>query len=395
MINKWLKNNIILITSIILLLQPIIDLMLGLTINHELFNNIVSSSRVIILLFYVYYFIFINNTKSKKIISFLLGSILFYFLIYLIIMDFSFFEFKMSLKTFYFPIIFLLFYSIYEENKNFINKNILLKSVVVYSIVILFAFLTNTAFNSYAVAKLGSSGYFISANQVGGIIAIILPFVFNFVFSNFNIKKGLYFAIILISIVIIGTKTPFISMLICLIYYIFKIVNRKNITKVISVGALSIIIAAFLIINTPIYKNALIHASYLNIDNIGQLINSPLLLDHFIFGSRFKLLEKNANVYADSNIINQLFGIGYLENTKLVEMDFNDILYRQGIIGFALFLMSIMLISYQKLKLANNEHSLSIILIILIATVVGHTITAPAVSTFVAAILCMSFKESI
>ena len=94
--------------------------------------------------------------------------------------------------------------------------------------------------------------------------------------------------------------------------------------------------------------------------------------------------------YLDNPINYQLFGVGYLNYSKLIEMDFFDILYRQGLIGFSLYFIPIIYLFNIYKKYYNAKYTLSIILIVLVAGVVGHVLVAPAVSIFVATILALS-----
>jgi hypothetical protein len=95
----------------------------------------------------------------------------------------------------------------------------------------------------------------------------------------------------------------------------------------------------------------------------------------------------------NSDIDDKLLGIGYTENIKLSEMDLNDIFYRQGIIGFIIYFVSIFYILFINGGKINTKYLLSVLLILLTATIVGHIITAPAVSTFSAYIMCLFKKE--
>lgn len=391
--NKYIKENIILLISILVLLQPLIDVVIGFCSLNGTLSLIASLIRVIILGFLIYYLIFINNSKSKRIIVLILGTISVYLLFYFMHMNYNFLELKTALKIFYFPILFSILFCVKEEEGKFIEEKYLLMSLFIYSFVIVFGFITNTAFQSYQVAKEGLSGYFNAANEISGIIAILLPFVFDYVLKKINYKKTLYFAFIILSIFILGTKTPIISLLICSIYYIIKGMNKNNYIKTLTASAIVIIILLVVIPITPIYKNTMIHASFLKLHSVKQLITDPCLIDHFVFGSRLQFLKNNTEVYLDSGLGSKFLGIGYTKNTKMAEMDFNDIFYRQGLIGFLLYFTLIFYIIFLNNGRVNNKHILPVVLIILTAGIVGHVITAPAVGTFVAYIMCLFKKE--
>ena len=392
-INLTLKSNIVSILSFLIVLQPIIDMTIGLSIKTNFFPSIMSLIRMIILIFLLYYFVFVNTSKIKKKIILMLMIIFTYLLCFFINVDFSFVELKSAIKVFYFPLIFLITVSIFNEEKKFIDKKYFLISLGLYALIIIVGYLTNTAFNSYFESKVGTSGYFHSANEIGAIISILLPFAFGYVFNKVSLKKFLYLFIIISAILLLGTKTPFISLFICLIYYIGKLLMKRNVLKVCLISFVSVIIIVFIITKLPIYQNMIIHASFLEIESIVEFIEQPDLIDHFLLGSRLKFLDQNHQIYIKSDMNDKLFGIGYFKNPKIVEMDFFDIFYRQGVVGFIIHIFSIFSIFLFNKKKNSKDYILPIILTILIASLVGHVIVAPAVSTFVALILCGNMKE--
>ena len=112
------------------------------------------------------------------------------------------------------------------------------------------------------------------------------------------------------------------------------------------------------------------------------------------------------NNYNNSNTLQKIFGIGYIENygtdnlnLKTIEMDYYDILFRNGIIGFILILLPLILIIIKIVKnLKYNELTfnltISTILILILSLFSGHILIAPSVSIYVIIIL-LYFKEVI
>ncbi|MBO5096138.1 MAG: O-antigen ligase family protein, partial [Bacilli bacterium] len=121
-INSFITNNIYKIILIFLFIQPIIDVITGVSINYLNINlNISSIIRLLFLFFCIYYLIFINKNNKKKNITYLLS-----YLIYLILYSISViiykdinvlsYEIKNNLNIFYFPIIFLGLYNMFKNN---------------------------------------------------------------------------------------------------------------------------------------------------------------------------------------------------------------------------------------------------------------------------------------
>ncbi len=392
-INSYIKKNIVLIISFLVVIQPIIDVSIGFSINYNFLVSATSLIRMSILGFLIYYLLLLSECQLKKKVIFLLTIIMLYLILFFINQGFNLYELKMALRTFYLPMLFLLIFQIKEDKESLINKKYLLITLAIYALIILLGYMTNTAFNTYNEGKIGTSGYFYAANEIGAIIAILLPLLFNYVFNKINIKKLLYFLLVISSIIILGTKTPLVSFLICSIYHIVRVINKTNYLKVglgILIGITSL---SFFITLTPIYENTKIHTSFLKITNASQIIKDPEMIDHFLLGSRLRFMKENHNLFVNSNIINKSLGMGYSNNSKLAEMDFNDIIYRQGILGFIIYFGSILCVIFFKKRKYDRDYILPVMLILLISAVVGHVLVAPAVSIFIVSILCLFIKE--
>ena len=126
------------------------------------------------------------------------------------------------------------------------------------------------------------------------------------------------------------------------------------------------------------------------------------LFDHFVFSSRLKFLGNTFDSYKDSSTLEKIFGIGYIENygtddasTKMIEMDYFDILFRHGIVGFVIYMGVFIFFLCKAFKftysIKDNSYKicnyLSLTLIILLSLITGHVLLAPSVSIFVALIL--------
>lgn len=410
-INNFIEKNIKKIVSIFFIIQPILDVIAAVALNCLHIEFTLSSIiRFLFIGFCIYYIFFINKNK-KHIIYFL--SIIIYILIFSLVMLFNkdisvlFYELKNTLNVFYFPIVFLTLFNINKQYKlNFSIKNILYLYLI-YCLFILIPNITHTAFMSYSISKVGNAGWFLSANSVGNILSILFPFVLYYILTvkrNYCFKLFIVISSLFI-FVSLGTKTPLLSFLICIIitflyYFVLWIKNRNY--KYIFVSSVSSIILIFLsfifIPKTSFYKNIQIHKDYLGINNYIDILKDYRLLDHFIFSQRLTFLNNTSSYYKDVNISQKVFGIGFIENygtdlvsTKTIEMDYFDILFRNGFIGFCLF-FGVFPIVYEKRNkeknhLLNLEICISTILIFTLAFFTGHILISPSASIFVSLIL--------
>lgn len=412
-IDNFLSKYIHLIIGLFIILQPILDVIAG--INQHFFQvnielNIIF--RIIFLLFCILFTIFINKTKYKRISLIYLGIIFIYSICFIAItiyqkdMSVLFYELKNLVLAFYFPILLISFLNLFEQYKINFSIKYLVYAFILYILFISIPNLTGTCFESYTQGKVGNSGWFNSANAISSIISILLPFIIIYLTKNKKISYLFLILLFLYSILSLGTKVPLLSLIIItfmnIIYLIIKLWKKndyKKISLIVSTVVIVIIGLILIIPRTSFYKNIKIHAEFLGIESVSSIFTNIHYIDRFIFSDRLTFLSNTKKVYDKSSIIEKTFGIGYIENyatdevsTKMIEIDYFDILFRHGIIGFVIFFMPIIILTYQYLrKYKNNFYNLnvltSILLIYVLALFSGHIFNVPSVSIFVAIIL--------
>ena len=269
----------------------------------------------------------------------------------------------------------------------------------------------STYYLCYEITKKGSIGWFYTANEVGAIISILMPFYLNEIINKKN-KPIIFLSIIIIfyTLTTMGTKGPLLSFGIILIYYFIK--YYKKIIKEKKYKALGIMTTSFIIVilalimiipKTTFYKNIIIHLDFLKVEKISDFKN-PKIIDHFIFSQRLTFLNNTVKIYNKSPISSKLLGIGYIDNygtdqvsMKMIEMDYFDILFRQGIIGIVIIFGGIVMMINKKkrTKKINDVYLLSLFLSIILALLTGHVITSPSVSIYVALIIDLIYNENI
>lgn len=402
---KLLKENLNKIIGIFLLIQPILDLITGLCL-HLL--NINLTLGIIIRMIFLIFIIILAIKKNKK-------SLLYYiiFTIYLVIYLIVNLTFKNTslikelqglLRTFYFPLLLL---SLYELKDGIgISYATLFTTLFLYLLFIFIPLLLGGGFATYEVAKVGTLGYYNSANEISGIISILTPIVFLILIKSRKLLPKIFFVLIyLIIILTIGTKTPLLSLLITVglifIFLLYIFIKEKKYKKIV-LSFLFIISSLLVLISiiprTNFYKNITIHLDYLKIDNITDILKDEKLLDHFIFSERITFYSERKNTYNESNIYQKLFGIGYLNNNKeakLIEMDYFDIYFNHGLIGLIIFLAVplYILVKFSMQKRVYNMEmyilNISFLLIVFLSFQTGHIITTPSVSIIATLIILL------
>lgn len=398
--NNWIEKNITKILSIFLILGPIFDLITSVSIQVLNLNvHIILFIKVFFLILLTYYSLFIYKGNNKKylIIYYVLISIYFISYILNIVMtksiDVLFYECSYLFRTYFLPISLINTFFIYSEEKKISNK-ILTISFVEYLILLFIPLITNTGFDSYAYSKIGSIGWFNSTNEIGGILSILFPISIGYLLSKNKKIIPILLLVFLYVIFSIGSKVPVLTTILTIMFFLilyFKD-NPKKIKIFILPFIMVVSLSIFLFPKTNFYKNIKIHLDFLEINTIGDLLTYENI-DHFIFSSRLKFLNETRSNYIESNFKEYLIGIGYIENygtdevnIKTIEMDYFDILYRNGIVGFILFILPIIFILI-KIKPTKPIELYTFILALVLALFQGHILTAPSVSMYVIIIL--------
>ena len=410
--NNYLKKYINTIIAIFILIQPILDLFTGLCLHLLNINLTIGIIvRILFMIFILYITIFVYK-KEKLIMPYIIIGL--YCILYMLgIIVFKdkvglFYELQGLVKVMYYPILLLSIYSIRKEIN--ISKLTLFTTLFLYLIFIFIPTLLGLGYNTYEITKIGTLGFFNSANEISGIISILTPILFVIVLTSKNIiPKILFILMYLVVILMMGTKTPFLSLGIVIgmtfIYLWFNWLNKKEYKKLVSsfgIVLIGILLVILIVPKTNFYKNIETELEFIEVDNPTEVLTSYKLIDHAIFGQRLTFLKARAIEYSKSNLYQKFIGIGYLKKgneTKQVEMDYFDIFINHGIIGFSivilimLYVLRDIIVNHKKNTFENYMTITSIILILLLSLITGHIITAPSVALLTIIIFISLIKK--
>ncbi|MGI6329243.1 MAG: O-antigen ligase family protein [Bacilli bacterium] len=421
------KEKINKILIIYILFQPFIDLFSSLGVR--LYDVDISFGMIIRFIFLfsaIIYLVFFSKSKERKKSLIFIGIIFLYSLIYIInnvylkgsIVLFG--ELKYILKLFYFPVLLIVFWNFWKEKSVTIKSKYLVYVAYTYVFIILLAQFTGTQFLSYGSGKLGHVGWFYAANEIGAIIAVLTPLVIYNVIKN---NKRIIYYILLVSYIygafVIGTKVPLLAVLITLcmffIVYIIKIIySHGRLDKIIGylgtiilpiIAAATISIMIFFI--SPVSYNLKYHLNWLELNRIEELYQpkNKTKLNNFIFSGRNIFLRETKEAIKNAKLKERMIGIGSIQKDgniiKLIEQDYQDIYYKNGVVGFLIYFffpfwfmsqIFIKVIKNLKKVIFNVEmmaYIISISLLLTIAYFAGHVFWAPAVSIY---LVLINFK---
>ncbi len=410
---KKIINNFNNIFLIFLYLQPFLDVSSGILLHFGYNVTISSIIRLVFMFICVIYLLFYIKNKKINIYLLIIGI---YFILFSLVVLISkgtpalSYEIKNLLTTYYFVFLLLTLITVYKKEK-FKVKNIFFLYII-YLLLVFIPNILNIGFNSYWHSKEGFVGWFVSANVVGSILSILLPLLLTSI-KKINIGLIILTLINLYVIFGIGTKVPVLSFILIitinLSYYIIALIKKRNHKQlvIIILPIIMVIIAgALLFPKTSFYKNLVIHINYLEEKDNGN-ISTKHIIDHFIFSQRLTFEEKTRKNYLKSSVLEKIFGIGYIENyatdklsLKTVEIDYFDVFYRHGIIGFILFFTPIVYVIKEILKRIKKidyktlNYIISISLCIILALFQGHIFVTPANSLYVALVFSLVYNNS-
>lgn len=419
--------------EVFIILNPFIDLITSFSIAFLKLNITFGMiTRFMFLLVLLYYLFFKSNSKYKKLSIMYIAIVILFGSFYLINMyllkgiSVMMLEIKILFKVFYFPILLVTLFNYFEEHKNKFNSQILTFLSIIYLTFILIPILTNTSFSTYSSGKIGNIGWFYSPNEIGAVLAIISPFIIYKMKNNLN-KWYVYglFALYAFIMLVIGTKVPFLGILLTVITlltcsilgFLLDKTKRDEIWIFLRKPLIiPFVILILIIVFVYQYSNLNFNMNHHKKSLIGNNPTSELKEEDYknlIFSSRDKYNELMIKKFKLADTKQQLFGMGHMDIHKqfdrqynIVEIDYMDIFYMYGVFGFIIYFMFLfVLIIDIILKIIKNfkkiiyderiiTYIISVALIFGIALFAGHVFTAPAVSLYPALIISSLYIKS-
>lgn len=394
---------------------PLINLLTGLMTRYNIFPITIGVAiRVILLLFLIIYIFFMSKCKYKKPTLIYYLSLFMFCLIYLLTkpnyfnLTILFNECSYLFKFLYYPILFFGLLNLFDEepqNSKTWHK-IIFSNLIFYIIFMLIPIITKSSFNAYVTDATGFSGWFYAANELGPILLMMFPVLFKLLDEH----KKLYLLLSTLSIfciLAISTKVSSLGLgLIIFVYFIIYCFQKKKIlNKLTILLSLIIFIIFYSAFGKNIYRRLECYNAGISMKECLKENNSPTtnpsttnpntdFLSIILSNRNHKVIDIN-KIYVQSKIPAKLFGVGFYDLEKqemfVIEMDFLDIFYHYGIVGFILLFMPYLFIFYELIKSIKNKifhfkpnlifATFIYVLMIGISFLAGHIIGSPAVSS--------------
>lgn len=350
-------------------------------------------------------------------------------------------------KAIYFPIVLLGLILVFEQ---LAKERIKLQAVLIQAFTIvgatigtvfLVSFLTGTAMSNYGWYKTGWKAWFLSGNEIGSTMAILLPVTALYAMNKMKSWQQLYawipFILLAFGMILLGTKVGYGGILITLIAVIgvsliqmFWTREQPRPYSIRTMITASVLLIGLLVTTpfTPVYSNIFGQMQFLGVTQ--QQIDEALgeegeegegiemtaeQFENLVFSSREVYRADYGHYWQRATLGQKLFGMGYAglyehptednpNRPNIVEMDFHDYFYSFGIIGFLYIVAPIMYLTVTFLarffrRFKNNCNAfylmsgVSYVIGLGIALTAGHVLMAPAVSIYLAFLLALLTVE--
>lgn len=235
---------------------------------------------------------------------------------------------------------------------------------------------------------MGVKGFFYAANELGGILAVLVPFIVYLIYVRLSgLKAFISYTIVLLTGICIGTKSCILvclsSIIIVPILYMPPQKRRKTL----------FFIVLGLCILLPFIINLIMDSSLASIDKWIYSYNKGGILS-LIFSGRHEFWETQKEDFFNSNIFIQFFGMGI--QGKPIERDHLDSLLMFGYLGL---IITVSILFYFLLIAYRNRYNNSLVKVVLFSNILvigigymaGHVWFSAMASLYIALINMFTF----
>jgi len=399
--NKAIKYNSFFdkFVYLFLLFSPLLDALTSIFVrNIELPFSIGTIVRGIFLLFVLIWIRY--NEKNKKIFIFFALYVALALMYYFGEKNNNIFlEMTNIFQIFYLPIM-LLFFSKYNNEK--INDKLMVKIYLFYLNLVLIPYIFNLGYSlteSYS-NKVGYFGLFIGGNEISGVLVGLSPIVLTYVSkSKSYILKIVTYLELFLAMILIGTKTLFIGIIITILYLIYKkiryayvVMNEKKSKLPFIISLVLIVIMVIIFPRLPMIKNIKTTLSYYKVNKVSDVFKLENI-DNLVFSKRLSNLYNVNKEFIKGEPKNFIYGIGLSEikEINVIEIDIFDIVYSIGLFGTFVYVLLILYTT--KFNVLKNDKSFACTLLILMSLFTGHILIKPMVSIYIALLYILSRNE--
>ena len=273
-----------------------------------------------------------------------------------------FFESLILSQKFLFTVLTYFYFTEYFKKSSALNYNFVYASNL--SVIILNIIFSLVGIGYFAYSQgIGYTGFFFAPNELSFLVLIF----FSHYLYEINLRKSKYFIPLFILLLIISTMLAMkVAIMGVFLVGWFVFFSGKLTLKKMIFASVVLLFVIFLLSKYFYLLEAFINMLKYRYNSSDNMIN-------FFLSNRDKFLIEEICLYLNSSAIALLFG---LSGTMTVEMDFFDVLFNYGLIGFIiiyLFYIYVVITSRKNKTKRDGRFSLFVnLLVILTSLFVGH-----------------------
>ena len=323
--NISLKINRYSILLYLLIIMPFID-----SISGALYDQI-PVGQIYRLIFFIYILLMLSKISKRKFIQVTIPLMIFFIIQGIVGHTYIAKCFQDIIKLFT-PIILIVLFEVLIKEKKICAEQIfkLLDCwCICYPLLILVPGIMGIGNNAYADA-MSFKGFFYATNEISFILSGLIMYSFWRLKKDANIKSLIILAINCLSIIMMGTKTGYATILVFTVVFILslrKIKNQKSKIKIFLILGIAIIILGINFQNLISMTKSITERWYYQ----KQLSYSTT---DFLFSMRLRRFSNTWNAFSDGFYFLTGWGFGKeLSGIPNMEMDFLDLFFKTGIVG--------------------------------------------------------------
>ncbi len=330
------------------------------------------------------------KNRNKKSYWIIYGLFVFYLLIYdIYYKEFIKVELVNLIKIFYLPFL-ILFFSQYKDKV--LSKKLFFYYAICFLLMYLIPYPLGLGHNINEIYENKNLylSYFYVGNELVNIFLLLIPIGFLYLKDKKKIYLVSYSILTFLMMLLLGTKTMYLSFILILGYFLFK--KREKIKKYLVIVFLFFFFVAILLPHSTFYKNIKTSLDYYHIKNVSDLFTFQNI-DNVIYSNRLTFVLELHKNYQKEDISGKILGMGRqkIMSIKDAEIDIFDIFYSIGWLGFGVYLI-IFLFAMSKVKL-KGIYAYLFYLLLVISFFSGHVLISPMTSSYLAVLTGINYNE--
>ena len=241
--------------------------------------------------------------------------------------------------------------------------------------------------NSVYSGGIGYKAFFISQNELGMLITVMVFFTAYKLICRNSIKDVICLSLLFLCGMLLNTKTTIIACIIAIAAWIIPIFYKSKL----SVKIMTIVT---LLVGIIVFRNVVISAFNASIDRYSILLSkfyNGVPLTGILSGRDIFLQNAWENLKQSNTLIKGLIGNGFCSDI-LIEMDLFDVFFYLGIIGLLPVIIFLLIMFRTTLKNSKQDHSfvrpLSLLVMIALFSLAGHVLFMSMSGCYFALYIC-------